>query len=232
PAMTADEWISVLKLASKWKMLDIRQAAIGALDTQPWLLKIVLAREYGVLTWLQDGYLDFKDRQESLSMNDFQTLGLHTALKLVNMREESLLGNREEVGGWHTQYRRNNSNINSYWAVSNSCSDAVDIELSQELNGANSARGLDAVARVLWARSQNNVQYLRWAYIELTERVDSISLDEASKLGLETTVKICRARERFFRSYPGIHTTNSSTEMETYFGDEFDAVAGMNMLYV
>ncbi|KAG5734057.1 hypothetical protein E4T56_gene15483, partial [Termitomyces sp. T112] len=40
PPMTTDEWVSVLKLASKWMLLDIREAAKKALDTRPWLHKI------------------------------------------------------------------------------------------------------------------------------------------------------------------------------------------------
>ncbi|KAG6871133.1 hypothetical protein C0992_011635 [Termitomyces sp. T32_za158] len=226
PDMTADEWISVLKLASKWTMPDIRKAAIKALDAQPWLRKIVLAREYGVLTWLRNGYLYFITRQESLSIDDVGTLGLNAALKLINMREELLLRNRGGDGAWSRQYAHNESRIDSYWAVMDSCSDSVDKELSQELRGANSAPRFDAVARVVWARSQN-VQSLRLAYIELTKRAESISMDESLELGLETTINICRARERFFRACPGIYSAeNSSTKMEIYFGDEFDAVTG------
>ncbi|KAG6872452.1 hypothetical protein C0995_009709 [Termitomyces sp. Mi166 len=42
PTITTDEWASVLKLASKWMMLDIREATIKALDTRSWLQKFPL----------------------------------------------------------------------------------------------------------------------------------------------------------------------------------------------
>ncbi|KAH6894019.1 hypothetical protein BKA70DRAFT_1407494, partial [Coprinopsis sp. MPI-PUGE-AT-0042] len=66
-SLTKDEWISVLKLSTKWLFNDLRQLAISnlccphlpgsclSLITDP-IERICLAKEYNVYDWLLDGY--------------------------------------------------------------------------------------------------------------------------------------------------------------------------------
>ncbi|KAJ7887243.1 hypothetical protein B0H14DRAFT_2337871, partial [Mycena olivaceomarginata] len=61
PSVPKDHWIFVLRLATLWRFLDIRNLAIRHLDTQvkKGAEGIVLARRYRVAQWLRSGYEAF-----------------------------------------------------------------------------------------------------------------------------------------------------------------------------
>ncbi|KNZ77619.1 hypothetical protein J132_04986 [Termitomyces sp. J132] len=225
PPMTTDEWVSVLKIASKWMLLDIREAAKKALDTRPWLHKITLARTFGVVPWLRDGYFYYASREESLSVEDVQGLGVETAFKLITIRDGKLQRSREAF--------QKDVHPNSILSLSF----AVDKELSGELEGVQAVHGDDAVERVLWARSRNDLGSLRLAYIDLVERKESISSEHALKLGLETTVNLCRARQRWLNIFPELAgKANQSPsdlwiEIDGGFKEELDLVTSLSALY-
>ncbi|KAG6917747.1 hypothetical protein DXG01_001285 [Tephrocybe rancida] len=233
PGLSSAEWTSILKLASLWMMIDLRNKAIEALHQQTWLQKIILGRAYGETNWLHNGYTNFVTRQENLSIEEAQDLGLEAALKLMNIREERLQRNRDQVRHNLTSYHYDSGQAaDSYSTVTNSYESAVDEEMLDELTGVRSKRGSDAVERVIWAKSQNNLESLRLAYIELAERHDVISFEEASRLGLATTIKICRAREKSLQSYPTYTSLiDPSGAINSTFEEEFSVVSAVCDLY-
>lgn len=222
PMLSQDEWVSVLKLASLWMMLDIRDMAIQALQPHLLLLparKIVLAREYGVYEWLRTGYIHFATRQESLYVEDAIALGIDNALKLVCIREDSLQRNRDD------SKRRNGPGVLDYTRTS-----LVDTEFSTELEAVRSAGTVDLVDRVVKAREYGMAEWLRSAYIALTERREVMCPEEAERLGLETTIQLCKVREASLRSYP-MYLWDSPSAYERSVGITFkDELEGVRLL--
>ncbi|KAJ7177236.1 hypothetical protein C8R43DRAFT_974563 [Mycena crocata] len=90
PTMSKDCWISILKLATLWRFLSIRQLAISHLDVE---VKdnaegIVLARKYHVGTWLRSGIQALvKAPHPAMSRDDAQSIGWETATMIYRIRE-------------------------------------------------------------------------------------------------------------------------------------------------
>jgi hypothetical protein len=69
PDLTKSEWISVLKLATKWRFNDLRKTAIDALNESQDLTtmeRTLLAKEYEIPAWLMQGYSAFVAEMQSL----------------------------------------------------------------------------------------------------------------------------------------------------------------------
>ncbi|KAJ7763591.1 hypothetical protein DFH07DRAFT_956402 [Mycena maculata] len=91
PTFSKDHWISVLKLATLWRLLATRALAIHHLDTE---VKnsaegIVLARTYHVAAWLRSGYEALaRGTHGAMSLTDAEMIGWDTATKIYRIREE------------------------------------------------------------------------------------------------------------------------------------------------
>ncbi|KAG5642639.1 hypothetical protein DXG03_002477, partial [Asterophora parasitica] len=216
PALSTAEWESVLKLTSRWFMLDLRKVAIDALSDLPPLHKIILAREYGVLHWLRDGYTHLASRAESLSVGDANTIGLNATLKIVAIREEPLQRRRDYYGG--------SLDI----STSGPYVSAVHAEFAAEL-GVMGESQISAVERVKLARQYKVADWLSAALCELTQRREAISVEEVTELGLETSIALWKARERSLLSYGGSITPNSY--MENFFAGELRRVRAVDERY-
>ena len=98
PDPVPKHWISVLKLATLWRFLDIRNLAIRHLATQvkKGAEGIVLARRYHVAQWLRSGYEAFS-RYLSMSPMDADMIGWETATKIYRFREEAACRHREQA---------------------------------------------------------------------------------------------------------------------------------------
>ena len=60
PSLSKEEWLSILTLASRWKFLRLRKAAIFALDhltTLTSLSKILFGRDLSIPNWVIDGFV-------------------------------------------------------------------------------------------------------------------------------------------------------------------------------
>ncbi|GLB38927.1 hypothetical protein LshimejAT787_0600890 [Lyophyllum shimeji] len=222
PTLSQEEWTSVLKLASLWMMLDLREMAIQHLQT---LLsqgrKIILAREYGVYDWLRTGYIHFATREQSISLEDAMALGIDATLKLVSMREDDLQRNREEA--------RRHGHVG---ALDKTFTSPVDNEFSAELQ---KAEAMDLVSQVVMARQYKVKDWLRQALIGLTERKELVSADEADKLTLATTMQLCRIRDACLRSYPSYRRADSGARernVERVFKEELESVRLVNDRYL
>lgn len=86
--------MGVLKLAKKWDLISLRDKAVHQSDTQVQLKspveKILLARKYGVVKWLNEAYLALASRKEVLTPTEIEHIGWETFGKLMLVREKRL----------------------------------------------------------------------------------------------------------------------------------------------
>ncbi|RDB17451.1 hypothetical protein Hypma_001595 [Hypsizygus marmoreus] len=187
--LTQDEWVSILKLATKWTMIDIRQMAIIHLpesETMPPVDRIVLAKSCSVVEWLQPAYTKLVQRPESMSVKEAENLGLDVAIKLCRVQEDCI---RRRIYGF--------GNYASTNTQPSSNEKAICRLFTKELEERTAL--LDPIERVLLARTYGVAQWLRSAYVELVERREPISLEEAQKLGPESAFSLFQARMEFSR---------------------------------
>ena len=89
--MSYDEWVSVLKLTTKWRFVECRQLAIAELsvlcDDSP-ITKILLGREYRVSRWLISGYEQLARRSQKISHDEAKLIDYPTAFSVCIVREE------------------------------------------------------------------------------------------------------------------------------------------------
>ncbi|GLB38934.1 hypothetical protein LshimejAT787_0600960 [Lyophyllum shimeji] len=175
--LSDDEWVSVLKLSTKWAMLDVRRMAIDHLTsaTMSPADRVVLARTYSVVEWLRSAYLTLAKDPTSISPEDASKIGLEPVFKLHRAREYML---------------------NSAYAKVTNCDydSAIERTFEGELEGMQEA-GRDAIERAVLAREYDAMEWLRAALVELVARPQSLSVEEARRLGYETAIRLCAARE-------------------------------------
>ncbi|KAJ7718601.1 hypothetical protein DFH07DRAFT_700851, partial [Mycena maculata] len=87
--LSKNEWISVLKLSTQWFFLDIRALAIENLSDTPIdaIERIILAKRYDVVDWLQAGYSELVRRPDSLSLEEAAEIGLAATVQIFQTRE-------------------------------------------------------------------------------------------------------------------------------------------------
>ncbi|KAH6908547.1 hypothetical protein BKA70DRAFT_1280145 [Coprinopsis sp. MPI-PUGE-AT-0042] len=92
PALSKQEWASVLKLATIWQMDKARKVAIdqlSALDLSP-IEKIQYAREYHVSAWLKEGIAAIANDFGKYEMEELgNTLGWKTASLVLSLRDKA-----------------------------------------------------------------------------------------------------------------------------------------------
>ncbi|KAG6834339.1 hypothetical protein H0H93_010354 [Arthromyces matolae] len=218
PVLSESEWISVLKLSSLWTMIDLRERAIDSLRSLESIQKVLLARTYGISTWLHSGYVDLASRNAALSIEDAHSLGLETAVKLIDIRE-----------------RRYSSHTAGHGGQSTTGKSIVDAEFSGKIQDVQTVNSGDIADMLLWAKAVGNAQSLRLAYIDFVERSTAITLEEALKLGDETTINISQAREKLQNSLGRLiwSLESVSQELKVYdaFAEEFATIANVGALY-
>ncbi|KAI5890031.1 uncharacterized protein SCHCODRAFT_02669239 [Schizophyllum commune H4-8] len=86
---SAEEWGSILRLASRWSFPDLRELAIQELETiaSP-VEKIALARECHVPQWPLDAYANVCTRTRCLSVDEAEALGSVAAHAVRGIRAE------------------------------------------------------------------------------------------------------------------------------------------------
>ncbi|KAJ6456078.1 hypothetical protein C8R45DRAFT_1034843 [Mycena sanguinolenta] len=62
---------------------------------------------------------------------------------------------------------------------------------------------IGSVERILLGRQYDVATWLRMGYNDLAKREEGISLEDAAKIGWETTVRLYQTREAAIKSYPG-----------------------------
>jgi hypothetical protein len=153
--LSMDEWLSVLKLSSKWHFNDLRDKAITKLTALPMtpIQRVLLAREYAVPSWLIEGYVKILagmgpslEYPLFISQEDAYDLGWDVALELSNIalrrfhgalkgktpvradirRSARLARDLEEVAGAARRYRSRNDQANR---------EGEEIDIDEELGG-------------------------------------------------------------------------------------------------
>ncbi|KAJ7154433.1 hypothetical protein C8R43DRAFT_1001276 [Mycena crocata] len=113
PTMSKDCWISILRLATLWRFLAVRELAISKLDSQVrnTLEGIMLARKYHVAQWLRSGIAALvQATHPAMALVDIQMIGWETATQIYRIREEKTSGGTEyedcaTCGHWVNTYR-------------------------------------------------------------------------------------------------------------------------------
>jgi len=86
---TADEWTSVLCLATKWDMEKIRDLAVSKLGPLASAIdKVALGHEFGVAEWLASGYAELCTRRQPLTPEEGKKLGVDAMLRIAVMKHE------------------------------------------------------------------------------------------------------------------------------------------------
>jgi hypothetical protein len=117
PQLTKAEWLSVLKLSTKWFFNDLRRLAISNLpsSTTGAIDLICLAKEYRVHDWLLAGYERVVDRlvsptffsllQGTLSAQEGKRIGMEVALELSGIAIRQLRSGGDTIA---PDIRKNN----------------------------------------------------------------------------------------------------------------------------
>ena len=87
---TIEEWTSILKLAHQWDFFGVKDLALRELEQLviPPLQKIVIYHSYAIdRSLLHAAYTAFAVRDEPITMEEGQELGLDTVIQLVRARE-------------------------------------------------------------------------------------------------------------------------------------------------
>ncbi|KAI0631074.1 hypothetical protein C8Q77DRAFT_1074944 [Trametes polyzona] len=89
--LTTEEWVSVLKLTTRWDFSALRRVAIYKLatilsesDSVRWLC---LARQFNVGEWLLESLARLARRTQALQMEEVDLLGIETVVKMAEVRE-------------------------------------------------------------------------------------------------------------------------------------------------
>lgn len=185
--LAQEEWTSILKLATKWMMLDIRDMAIKHLTslTIAPVDRLILAQMYGVIEWSHSTYIELVKRKKSISIDETSKLGLEAAIKISQTRDRILRN-------YHKEYKLRYAIPSKSPGLVPDYSRAIDQIFEGELQ--EEVASLDPVERVFLARTYGVSEWLRSAYSDLVERENGITLKEAERLGLETTVNLYEAR--------------------------------------
>jgi len=98
-----EEWIAVLKVSTRWKCLNLRQLAINSMNQleafhclDP-VRKVIVGRDLHVQKWVMDGYCALATREESISDEEMQMIGVVEAFRLERMRNLRFKNNRYDV---------------------------------------------------------------------------------------------------------------------------------------
>ncbi|KAF9025622.1 hypothetical protein BDP27DRAFT_1307336 [Rhodocollybia butyracea] len=88
PDFTLDEWVSVLELATKYDMTNIRKGAIDriAVFNDP-ARKVKIARQQRIPSYFIPSLVELVARSEPLTPEEVMNLGIECAMKVISLRE-------------------------------------------------------------------------------------------------------------------------------------------------
>ncbi|VDB95558.1 unnamed protein product [Peniophora sp. CBMAI 1063] len=109
PYLTLHEWLSVVKLSTKWCLDELRVSAIvhcEALlpkDLSP-IDRLVLGRELRIAEWMIKTYEEFGRRTALVDGQEREALGMAAYVKVVELRERSMRWTEKRRGRTRAQY--------------------------------------------------------------------------------------------------------------------------------
>ncbi|KAF9523852.1 hypothetical protein CPB83DRAFT_910360 [Crepidotus variabilis] len=94
--LNRDQWIGIMKLSSRLKLLKIRNMAINELALKMEGLSatqfVLLGRELAIASWVQQGYLEFIVRERTIDGGEAKKLGSKITIELFRLRERFIRG--------------------------------------------------------------------------------------------------------------------------------------------
>jgi hypothetical protein len=195
-----------------WKMGDLWKLAISKLDTPDlspaW--RVALGRKHGIADWVGTGYRTLAERNEALSGEDFRLLGAESALKLFHDIRKPYKNGQNCPTIRSSKYEpRSNGETTP---------EAVSRVFGKELTEQSST--LSIVDRICLARMYGVSEWLHSEYVRLAERDEDITVEEAERLGLDTTAGICDMREKIGNLDPYNQAAHGYTDV----GEKVDEI--------
>jgi hypothetical protein len=90
---TSEEWISILRLAAKWEMTQVKDLAVSKLEEVDFgsiNSKLRIAKELGVQEWFSAGMKSLITQSSPLTAPDCQVLGdRELILQVLDLRERA-----------------------------------------------------------------------------------------------------------------------------------------------
>ncbi|KAJ7029982.1 hypothetical protein C8F04DRAFT_739610 [Mycena alexandri] len=94
PTLSPTEWTSVLKLASLWDFIEVRDFAIKELlfhaESLDCVARILLGRQYDVSAWIRSGYTELARRRTPITSAEAMKIGYEVALQISHLREAAV----------------------------------------------------------------------------------------------------------------------------------------------
>ena len=88
--LSKSEWVSILRLSTKWRFLDLRKLAKSELEAGEELTsveKIILGREFYHVSWIEEGYKELVQKTDTITDDEAISIELPTAINLFRIRE-------------------------------------------------------------------------------------------------------------------------------------------------
>ena len=109
PTLTLHEWLSVVKLSTKWCLDHLRSTAIihcEALLPRELSLtdRIALGRELHIAEWMVKTYEELGRRSAMIDSREREALGMDAYVKVVELRERSMRWAEKRRGRTRAQY--------------------------------------------------------------------------------------------------------------------------------
>lgn len=93
PCFSANQWLSILSVSTELKFKSIRSAAIANLtDILDEIDRIRFGRVHGVWDWLTEPYRILSEREEPLTLEEGDRLGMEDVIAIARKREELARG--------------------------------------------------------------------------------------------------------------------------------------------
>jgi hypothetical protein len=152
---TLDEWVALLSISTRFGMEKIRQRAIYQIDDEEFevdpIEKILLANSYDIEGWHAPAYAALCQRAKPLEVWEAEKLGLITAVKLAQVREE--IRESALASGVKLDIRRC-ENCNSHVSYNDNSCDRCGDSLTPlvEDSHARLTRTLGVVNEVFWPK--------------------------------------------------------------------------------
>ncbi|KAF7966345.1 hypothetical protein HWV62_38971 [Athelia sp. TMB] len=89
-AISVHDWSVILRLADLWGFQSIRALAVRQLEPIATAVdKVVLGKQFGIEEWLLDGYRALCARQDSLTEEEGERLGVRDVVRIFTSREHN-----------------------------------------------------------------------------------------------------------------------------------------------
>jgi hypothetical protein len=169
PLVEAD-WATVIKLFTMWEMGDLRKLTISKLDTpslsSAW--RVALGRKHGIVDWVRSGYIALAAPHKTLSSEDFELLGIQSALNLS--QEIRKCYNKAEYGPRIHKSPRKPRSASSVESSEEAVSRVFEKEFQEQ------STTLGNVDRILLAHKYGVSEWLHAEYVQLAERDEDLTL--------------------------------------------------------